>query len=84
MINTKTDFETIGMGFSLASGWVEIDGVNEWVVLTACAAGRTKKRNWAVFAEYTKDGVQHKAEAEVKDGYRYEAADVALAELIGA
>jgi hypothetical protein len=81
-IDTKTAFDAIGMGFSMASGWMTINGAREWVCLTACAKGRANRRDWSVTAEYGSGKSRREASCFKPNSFRYEAADAAIAALI--
>jgi hypothetical protein len=86
MINTKTDFEAIGMGFSIAAGWVRIENNNFWITLTATTSGgrAAQKKDWGVLASYLPKGATKAitADCTIVKGFRYEAADQALAALV--
>lgn len=82
-INTKTAFESIGEGFSMAGAWMTIHGKREWVSLTACAPGRGQRRDWQVSASYGSGDARREAVCTKPNSFRYEVADEALAALMG-
>jgi hypothetical protein len=81
VIDTKAGFENIGMGFSMASGWMDIQGKREWVCLTACAKGRAHRRDWNVMAECGTGAGRREVTCVMPQSFRYEAADAAITAL---
>lgn len=83
MLSTKTDFESLGMGITALGGWVEFQGQNIWVSMLATSETRRgQKRDWCVSAEHHVKGKGVVRVMCQQHGFRYEAADAALAELL--
>jgi hypothetical protein len=78
MINTKTAFENVGMGFSVAGGWHN----GEWVALMATSEGRGQRRTWCVSGDFVRGGKPVRVTITKVACFRYEAADIVLAELV--
>lgn len=83
MLNTKTSFENVGMGVSIAGGWIQVEGRRQaWVSLMATSEGAGRRRDWFVSASYhDKGGDPIRVTTQKTACFRYEAADLALAEL---
>lgn len=83
MTSTQTlRFENPGMGLSVAADWFLVNGRKYWISFMTQSEGRGKRRTWHVIAShYTGEGKPVKVSVSKVDCFRYEATDIALAEL---
>lgn len=82
MLNTKRDFENVGRGIAIASGWVTIKNRKYWVSITASSIGLGKKRNWDMCLTLNGDGANTISFSfSKKDCFRYEAVEAALTDI---
>jgi len=74
-------FGNIGMGVSVASDWFDINGQRKWISFLAGSEGRGKRRKWAVTASNHQGEKPVHIQAQIANGFRYEAAELALQEI---
>jgi len=91
MLDIRKDFSNVGMGISVAGGYVQISGKDCWVAFLATSedegkrvTGRKsgKRGMWHVSASYHDGKENHRVTISRRDCFRVEAAEQAAAELV--
>jgi len=91
MLDIRKDFSNIGMGVSVAGGWVKIAGKDCWVSFLATAdenghratnRKNGKRRLWHISASYHDGKENHRVTISRRDCFRVEAAEQAASELV--